>query len=415
MEAEKGRLSLGRNAALNTAGFLIYCFCQWTLTLAVVRLRPGGDVGLFQLAMTVTNIFTALANYNMRTFQVSDVRGEYSAGVYTASRVLTCGAALFACLVYSLAWGYGGESLVCILWYMAYRLSESYADVLHGVDQQHGRMDHVLVSCGLRGLLMLGILAAVLAGGGSLSAAFAAMTCAVWAVVLGYDLRSAGRYARIRPEFNRGKLKKLMGDCLPGVLAGICLTAVVSVPRQTLASLMGEELLGYYATVATPLVVIQVLATSVINPAVSELAAAWEARDRKRILGLTGRLTAGILIFGAVALAGTAWIGEPVMTLVYGETIRPYVSLMLPVVGCTALYSVCWVGFSLLVVIREMKRLMCFSALALGAAALSAPAWIGRFGANGVSLCVMFAYLLLAGACFVCFGRRLGRKAGKEK
>ena len=392
MEKGKGRLSLGRNAALNTAGFLIYCLCQWALTLVVVRLRPGGDVGLLQLAMTVTNIFTALANYNMRTFQISDVREEYSPGVYTASRILTCGAALAVCLLYSLAWGYGGESLVCILWYMAYRLSESYADVLHGVDQQHGRMDHVMVSCTARGILMLGVLTAVLRGGGSVSAAIVAMTAVVWAVVLGYDLRSAGRYASVRPRFEKEKLKKLLSVCLPGVLAGICLTAVVSVPRQTLANMLGEELLGYYATVATPLVVIQVLATSVINPAVSELAAAWETRDRKRMLGLTGRLLAGILAFGAAALAGTAWFGEPVMVWVYGETIRPYVSLMLPVVGCTALYSVCWVGFSLLVVIRRMKLLMLFSAASLLTAAATAPAWIGRFGADGVSGCVMFGY-----------------------
>ena len=410
MEAGKGRLSLGRNAALNTMGFLIYCLCQWALTLVVVRLRPGGDVGLLQLAMTVTNIFTALANYNMRTFQISDVREEYSPGVYTASRILTCGAALAVCLLYSLAWGYGGESLVCILWYMAYRLSESYADVLHGVDQQHGRMDHVMVSCTVRGILMLGVLTAVLRGGGSVSAAIAAMTAVVWAVVLGYDLRSAGRYAPVRPRFEKEKLKKLLSVCLPGVLAGICLTAVVSVPRQTLANMLGEELLGYYATVATPLVVIQVLATSVINPAVSELAAAWEARDRKRMMGLTGRLLAGILVFGAAALAGTAWFGEPVMVWVYGETIRPYVSLMLPVVGCTALYSVCWVGFSLLVVIRRMKLLMLFSAASLLAAAATAPAWIGHFGADGVSGCVMFGYVILSGACFACFGRRLRKE-----
>ena len=154
-QTRQKQFSLRQNSLFNSVGTIVFYVCLWALSVVVMRLGSGADVGMLQLAMTVTNVFSSVANYNMRAFQISDVRNEYTAGHYVASRILTGSFALLACLVYSLFWGYSAYTILCIGLYMLFRLSESAADVLHGVDQKSGRMDHVMVSYVSRGLLML--------------------------------------------------------------------------------------------------------------------------------------------------------------------------------------------------------------------------------------------------------------------
>ena len=212
--------SLAQNSLFNTAGMMTYYLCQWAMTMAAVRLSTEEDVGAMQLAMTVSNIFISLANYNMRTFQISDIRGEYAAGHYVAARLITCGAAMACSIVYSLLWGYSAQSLITIGLYMLYRMNESLADVLHGIDQRHERLDHVMVSGTVRGVSMLAVFTAVLWLTKSMIAAIAAIAAITLAEVVLYDLRAAARYESVRPRFEKAKLVRLLTVCLPEAVPG---------------------------------------------------------------------------------------------------------------------------------------------------------------------------------------------------
>jgi hypothetical protein len=87
----------------NTVGSLMYQGCLWIITVLVVVLSDGyTDSGILSFAMTVGNMFTALGTYNMRTFQVSDVKNEYSQGTYVGFRCLTLVIALAVISAYSL-------------------------------------------------------------------------------------------------------------------------------------------------------------------------------------------------------------------------------------------------------------------------------------------------------------------------
>ena len=406
--------SLAQNSLFNTAGMMTYYLCQWAMTMAAVRLSTEEDVGAMQLAMTVSNIFISLANYNMRTFQISDIRGEYAAGHYVAARLITCGAAMACSIVYSLLWGYSAQSLITIGLYMLYRMNESLADVLHGIDQRHERLDHVMVSGTVRGVSMLAVFTAVLWLTKSMIAAIAAIAAITLAEVVLYDLRAAARYESVRPRFEKAKLVRLLTVCLPGVIASVCFTAVVSVPRQYLAELRGEVLLGYYATIATPLMFVQTLANSLMNPSLGRIAEAADRHDRRAYTGMIGKMLLMITGLTLACLGGVALLGEPVMTLIYGEKIRSYVPLMFAVAGCTGLYAAGCLGFNLLVIERRMKELLIISAGALGISALTGKAMITLAGANGVSYTVMAAYLAFAVITILLPIARIGRGGAKH-
>ena len=403
-QTRQKQFSLRQNSLFNSVGTIVFYVCLWALSVVVMRLGSGADVGMLQLAMTVTNVFSSVANYNMRAFQISDVRNEYSAGHYTASRILTGSFALLACLVYSLFWGYSAYTILCIGLYMLFRLSESAADVLHGVDQKSGRMDHVMVSYVSRGLLMLAGFALLLKFSGRIDLSIAGLALITWLIVLLYDVSVAGRYDRLRPSFDARVLFRLLRVCLPGMLAAVAFTAIVSIPRQYLGKLEGDLLLGYYATVSTPLVFVQVLLNSLMNPAIGDLAESWSAGNLSAFWKLTLKLTALVFLLGALTLGGVALLAQPVMTFVFGASISPYVYLMIPVTGCAVLYAVSCITFNLLVILRKLKALLIVSLAALLFAVLAAPSLIRLSGANGVSFCVMAAYILfiLLSLALVC-------------
>ncbi|MBQ9195846.1 MAG: lipopolysaccharide biosynthesis protein [Clostridia bacterium] len=389
-----------QNSMFNMIGTLVYYVCQWLMTMAVVRLSTDGNIGDLQLSMTVTNTFYTLSNYNMRAFQISDLRNEYLPGHYVAVRLLTCGASFVLCVGYAMLWRYPLRSVLCIALYMIYRLNEAVADVLHAIDQKHARMDHVMVSYTARGIMMLLAFIALIMLTGDLLLAVSAMAVITFAVVLFYDIRCTRRYDSIRPLFEWRRMKGILTACFPAMLGTFCFTSIVSIPRQNLGRVMGQDLLGYYATVATPLVFVQVLINSLMNPTLSVISQARQDKDHKRLMGLTGRMLLIVFGVGAASLAGIAALGRPVMRLLYGEKILPYISLMYAVIGCTVLYAASSVGFNLLIIFRKMYTYLFICAAALAASVTLSTPMIRSFGANGVSYSVMIAYLFAAVASF---------------
>ena len=173
----------------------------------------------------------------------------------------------------------------------------------------------------------------------------------------------------------------------------------------------GTEALGIYATVATPVVALQVLAMGIFDPAVPVAAERWARGDGKALGRLGGRLFALLLILSLAALAAAHWLGRWALVLLYGETIAPYSGMLLPAVGCAILFSGCWMLGRMLIVMGEMKAQLAITALGLLTAGALARPLIARWGGNGVSWAIMAGY----GICFVLSLIHILRRADRRK
>lgn len=408
MSLKQKNLSLARNSSYNAIGTIVYCFCQWLITVAVMRLSHSDtDTGVLQLSMAVTNIFVSLANYSMRTYQISDVKGEFSSGEYIASRIVTCSAAILLCCGYSALWNYKGETFACITAYMVYKLNESVSDVFHAIDQKNRRMDHVGISYVCRGIFTIVPFSAVLLLTGKLFFAMLIMALCSLAVVFIYDIPVAARYDSVKPVFRGKSIIKLLFKCLPAVLAAASFAAIMTVPRQYLEQISGKETLGFYATVATPLVVVQVLVTGVMNPILTEISDCCAKRDKTDLKKLLIKVALFIAVIAAVAFAGVALLGEFALVLVYGEKVRPYVYLIYAITGCTVMYAVCSVCYNMMIILRSLVSYMVISVLCLGASATLGILFIEKFGMNGVSFCAMVCYALFIISCSAVAAKKI--------
>lgn len=390
-------------------GSVTYLACQWLLSVVVVRLSTGfDDAGVLALAMAIGNVFTPLAYYNTRTYQVSDVDGEHSDAHYVAFRIITTFLAFCVCVLYA-AFTAGG-SLLPVVAYLVYKSVVVFIDILHGVDQRYSRLDYAGASLILQGVSSLGAFSAALALTASLTAAVNAMTVTALVILIFFDMRNAGRLSDIRPSISASSAKSLAISCLPAVVSGVLCSAVVTVARQFLYAMEGEAALGSYASVATLAAIVQMGASYIYNPLLGVFADLVHKGDGRGLMLLSAKVCAGIaLITVAVSLA-FALFGEWGLSLLFGEEIVSYVYLLQPMLLCTAATAYIWFFMDLLIVMRSMKGILVGNALSFATVFPLSYYFVMWFGANGVSFAGAFSYMI---GCFVLLfyvGRFLKRE-----
>ena len=374
----------------NTSGSLVYLVCQWLITVLVVRLSYGYDAaGVLALGMAVSNIFSPIGYFKVRAFQVSDLNEEYSAGQYLAFRLLSTTVALVCMMVYAAA-SCANDSVPAVVAYCVYSCVPIIADVYHGAAQQKNRLDVAGKDLTARGILSLAAFYVGMAVTHSLLVSLIAMTLVTGAVVLFYLPRSLkhiiGPYSL---DFKRAKMMALFAACLPAAVALVFAGSIPAIPRQVLGAMFGASALGAYASVASPVVVVQMGAQYIYSPLLSSFAQCYLAKDTSGFLRLFAKVFVAIIVLAAVSLIGFAWLGEWVLGLIYGDSIRAFSYLLLPLVCCTICTAFLWFLGDLLVVVRDMKgNLACFSAAFVVCAACSYP-MLAVFGLNGASYATM--------------------------
>ncbi len=417
MDAPKP-LSVSKNSIYNLVGTIVFCFCQWiTSALLVVHLSPQdssiSNTGLLQLAISVTNIFFSISCYNMRIYQISDIDNKYSYGDYVGARIITAGIAVFLCAVYAIILGYPPKSIMCIMLYMIFKLNETFSDVLHAINQKNYRMDYVGISLCARGVISVVLFAAGMLIFKNVLIAISAMAIGAFIVVLVYDINKSRQFGSIKPVFNKVKISTLLISCLPAVVASSSFIAITSVPRQVLEGMRGEEMLGYYGTIATPLVVVQVMATSIFNPMFTQLAEFYNERKiREFAIRIIKNLSLLFCLAAFVCLCAM-FFGKWAVGIVFGQKFVPYTHLMYGVIGSTTMYVVSWLCTNVLIIMRKLKVCMVASIIALVMAIASAKPFINIFDMNGVSFSIILAYIVHVLICSVIIFKTLKAK-GEE-
>ena len=316
----------------NTAGSLFDLVCQYLIGIVVVRLENGfGAAGLYSLALSVYYVFSMVAAYRMNTIQISDVTDENTTGEYFAFNLITCGIALALSTAYFVI-TCDQSTWVPIFLYLVYRYVRVLVGVLQSCCQVHLRMDYVGISNMLQGALSIGVFTAVFSLTGSLETTFLLMIVAsVLAGVL-YTYPHACRFGPIRVGIRLRKAGRLLVSCAPIVVAGIMVSASGSLPKQYLSATMGAAALGAYASASQPVNVIQMGAAYAYAPLISYFSQAFADGDAAKLRKLLGRTALGLLVVFAVCSVGIIILGEPVLVLLCGEVIRPYVYLLRPLV-----------------------------------------------------------------------------------
>lgn len=386
------KLSLRANMMWSSVGSLTRLGCNYLVSsVLVVRLAAGFDAaGLLALAMAIANLVNPIADFRLRTVQVTDVTGERSSREYVGLRSVLSFVAFLVGVVYSVATT-SYDALPVISLYLVYSLATNFIEVFHAIDQKHLRLDFAGKSYMMQGVGSLLGFVAGLWFFDSLLLAVALMTAVVILVGVVYDAPRARVFEPIRPRLRVGRAVKTLVSLAPLVVAQIAATSVLTVPRQMLAATDGADALGIYQAVASLAVIVQMGATYVYSPLMGVFAERFHTNKRSA-LALLWKTIGGILVIAAACALALTFAGEPVLTLLFGEKIRGNTHLLLPAVLCTVITAFSWFLNDLLLSVRDYLASFVGNVVACVVALALARPFVSWFNMNGVSWVGVVAY-----------------------
>lgn len=385
--------TIRKNMLWNILGSVSFIGAQWLMTILIVHLVGYSEAGYLSLGLSLTNIFTNIAYFCIRNFQVSDT-GKYSQSIYVTHRLAASVMAFLLYALFVIVNGYPAYVFAFLLLFMLYRLNEAVVDVFHGIDQRAWRLDIAGRSFLARGVLTLAAFLIVEAVTKNLVLTTLAMLAAAYGVVFLYDIPRAKKNEEFHIRWEKTALASLTRECFPLFLYAICLNAVVPIPRYFLEKLEGSEVLGYYASVAIPASLIQLLA-SYIYTSFTKLFSDYVAENRrKEFLLLFWKLLATIIGTVMLALAGSALLGEWALVLLFTESIREYAYLLVPTIFCCGLIALIWFVGTILTILRDMKGLLLGAAAGVFTAAAASYPCIVTWGVEGVNTALFFSSMM---------------------
>lgn len=385
-----------KNLLWNTVGSVYYSFCQWVMTIIIVYLTPNLEIiGILGLALTVTNSFTAISSFGMRSFQVSDINNQYRNEEYIMSRRVSALAAYLLCILYSVLIDCSRNELVCIMLYMLLRLVESTEDVYQGVLQKNWRFDIIGKSYLIRGTLQILMFIMVFSFTNDLKWTFGTMFLSNFLVLLIYDVRNTNKIAKISRIRWDKKILNLYKSCSILVVYNFTINSLATVVRVSIREILGNECLGIYTTIASPTVIIQLVASVLFSPFIPFFAQVYNKKEKaKFIYYIKCSIIIIAVAFGVMNILGVLF-GEFALNILYTTEIASNYKLLLPLLWCTFFTACIWFLVDILIAIRKMRILLIGAVTAFALNFMQNKYFILHFGVNGASYSQIAVELLL--------------------
>ena len=345
-----------RDFIFNTAGAASWAFVFPVVTMVSTQLVGVEQAGMISMAFVVALLLMFLGNFGVRTYQVSDVDEDHSFLDYQVNRWITCLLMVVVGWVYCSARGYATEMFQISMAVIAYRCVDALADVYEGRLQQVDKLYLAGISQTFRSLAALIVFCVVLAISRNSVAACTAMFIAslatfvviTWPLALLETPKSRG--------FSRGSLVGLFKMCAPLFVAIFLFNVIENMPKLVMEGMLPYDNQLYYNALYFPAQMILIAAQLVYKPLLLRMAGVWQdASKRLKFDLILYGIVAVIVAITAAVWAVMAWVGIPVMGVLYGidfEEYRSLLYLMLVTGGITALIDFL---YQVITVMRRQK------------------------------------------------------------
>lgn len=354
------RLSQRRDYFWNTVGVFTQNAISPLLLIAVTRINGVYDSGVFSFAFATALIFGIIAVWGGRTYQVSDLKQEFSYHSYVLVRLITGVLVLVGSVIFCFVNGYDFTKTAIILLFVVFKIAESIADVLYGVLQVKGKLFESGIS--LFAKAALGALAFILTDlvTNSLIWSTVSLISINILIFISYDL-SRARKVGYRVPMMMGALEKHISEavviikrCAP--IAAVLLLTMFSlnIPRYFLDIHHPSEV-GYFGIIAMPITVLALVITFLLQPKIVLLTELFSNQNYDELGHTIRGIIMLILLVGLTGIVTVYYIGIPTLDIIFGLRFEPYLSaLIILMVGAMA-NGIVSIYVNIFTIIRHFK------------------------------------------------------------
>lgn len=385
----------------NMAGSLCNAAKTVVMTLIITRLCGVETAGVYSLSLAVAQMVQPVAMFEVRNFQVSDAKNEYSFSEYHLLRLFTVLAAMLFTCAWVLARGYTGEKLAAVVLTCAMRIFEAYEDLFQGLLQRNGRLDVSGKSFSLRIVINTVLFGVVLALTRDFLFCLLCNTLFVGAWVLLVTVPAANSFEK--PHMVRAdRIPQLARACVPLFLTSLLISYMISAPKYAIDEFYPSGLQTYFSFLFMPASVVNLFTLVMYRLLLTRMAEDWTRGNMRAFLRAAGLLTGWIFLVGGAALAAGWFWGIPVLEWISGISGLKDCRAELMIVMTGGIFAALAGWFSVvLTVMRRQKILLLYSAAAAGALWCFVRPMVRAMALRGAAYSYLIAMALFASLQFV--------------
>ena len=346
----------------NSIGVLAQNAISPILLIIVTRVNGVYDSGVFSYAFAVALIFWAFAVWGGRTYQVSDLRREFSDHSYVMVRVLLGAVVLIGSLLFCLTNGYDLVKTSIIIAFVVFKTLESIADAVYGVLQAGNRLYIAGKSLFIKAMLGTATFVCIDVITGNLLWAVLSLTVVNMVVFLIYDLHYARKLGYYLSDIFSATSRyaheamTIIKRCAPIATVLFLSMFSLNIPRYFLDMHHPDEI-GHFGILVMPITVLALAITFLLQPKIIYLSELFVGRKYDEFTQVIRRIVYIVLLLGAMGVILAYFVGVPVLNFVFGLDFSLYLSALLVVVLGAIANGVVSVYVNVFTIIRHFKAL----------------------------------------------------------
>lgn len=339
----------------NSIGSFLQSAISPILLIVITRLNGVGDSGLFSFAMSLSVVFWAISLWGGRTYQVSDVKKEFSSGDYIVVRFISSLIVAVFSISFCILSGYDLIKTELIMVLVSFKILESIADSMYGVLQIHNKLYIVGISLTMKSVFgfMIFTIVDILTKNivyGALSIFLVNI-----AVVIFYDIPWMKHVESVgltkKNIMQAGKIMKKTAE----VFVVVFLTMFsLNIPRYFLDKYHYDQI-GYFGIMAMPITLLTLFISFVLQPNVVNLSELLKEKKIKEFTKIVSKIDFITFTLGILFVISSYLIGVWVLNTVFGIDINNFrIDLTIMVIGAVANAFVS-IYVNLLIILRRFK------------------------------------------------------------
>jgi O-antigen/teichoic acid export membrane protein len=417
-------LSLTSNFVWTFAGNGIYALCQWAAIVCLAKLGSVEMVGVFALALAITNPITFLANLQLRVLYVTDQKSKYPFGEILGLRLMLGAVAFVIMVAVCRAAGYSQNTTAVIMLVGVAFLIDSISENYYAIAQRRERMDRIALSQIFRGFLAVAALALIVRFTGNLAWAALGLVIGRILVFLTFDsarktfnlagsespLETSGKsestsfWKRVVPLWNLRNQMRMLWVAIPLGIASILISVNINMPRYFIEHFRGPHELGIFSALTYIPTAMMMVATALGYAVFTPLSKMYSQGQVRKFKVLVAKIVAFCAAVGAVGLVICAFAGHRILLILYRPEYAEHLQLLLWLVVWGSIGAVAAIlGYAMTATSHFREQVPLFSAVTLSSM-VACYFLVPRFGGLGGAFAALLAIVVqLIGTGFVIF------------
>ena len=339
----------------NSIGSFLQSAISPILLIVITRLNGVGDSGLFSFAMSLSVVFWAISLWGGRTYQVSDVKKDFSSGDYIVVRFISSLIVAVFSISFCILSGYDLIKTELIMVLVSFKILESIADSMYGVLQIHNKLYIVGISLTIKSVFGFIIFAIVDILTKNIVYGALSIFLVNIVVVIFYDIPWMKHVESVgltkKNIMQAGKIMKKTAE----VFVVVFLTMFsLNIPRYFLDKYHYDQI-GYFGIMAMPITLLTLFISFVLQPNVVNLSELLKKKKIKEFTKIVSKIDFITFTLGILFVISSYLIGVWVLNTVFGIDINNFrIDLTIMVIGAVANAFVS-IYVNLLIILRRFK------------------------------------------------------------